>query len=55
MQGSLEKAKVKVFEQPSRGDNMIIKIIHGEYETDLLKNLLGSTVYVGWPHMVEAL
>lgn len=50
------KAKVKVFEQPSRGDNMIIKIIPNEkFASDSIPaDCLGETVYVGWPHLVEA-
>nr|CAI5865767.1 unnamed protein product [Callosobruchus analis] len=52
----LKKAKVKVFEQPSRNENMIITIIPDE---DLVGDyipvdLLGSIVFVGWPHMIEA-
>ncbi|CAH2012828.1 unnamed protein product [Acanthoscelides obtectus] len=54
--GELRKAKVKVFEQPSRSENMIITIIPdddliGDY---IPVDLLGSNVFVGWPHMVEA-
>ncbi|VEN63002.1 unnamed protein product [Callosobruchus maculatus] len=52
----LKKAKVKVFEQPSRNENMIITIIPDE---DLVGDyipvdLLGSNVFVGWPHLIEA-
>ncbi|KAF2885186.1 hypothetical protein ILUMI_20983 [Ignelater luminosus] len=60
--GSLEKARVKVFEQPSKGENMILRIIDDEEVDDdqeeldeKAKKLLGKTVHVGWPHLIEAL
>ncbi|XP_050453966.1 5'-3' exoribonuclease 1 isoform X1 [Cataglyphis hispanica] len=53
----LEKAKVKVFQQASMGENMILSIISKETPnlTTLTSELLGKSVYVGWPHLKEAL
>ncbi|XP_029664328.1 5'-3' exoribonuclease 1 isoform X1 [Formica exsecta] len=53
----LEKAKVKVFQQASMGENMILSIISNEAPnlTTLASELLGKSVYVGWPHLKEAL
>ncbi|GAB6019927.1 5'-3' exoribonuclease 1 [Chamberlinius hualienensis] len=55
---SLKKAEVKVFQQISKGENMILHIekhrlseLKGEEAMELLVN---STIYVGWPHLVEA-
>lgn len=49
---------VKVFDQPSRGDNMIIVVKPGdeiEKPMEILVNdLMGKIVYVGWPHLMEA-
>ncbi|XP_044753011.1 5'-3' exoribonuclease 1 isoform X2 [Coccinella septempunctata] len=55
-QGQLEKARVNVFGQASRGENMIIRIIPSERVLDgeLPVNLLNKTVYVGYPHLTEA-
>nr|XP_039266984.1 5'-3' exoribonuclease 1-like isoform X1 [Styela clava] len=65
----LEKRSVKVFQMPSRNENMILKVLSpGHYEDDIenptykegesvddvAKNLLGTSVYVNWPHMEEA-
>lgn len=52
----LRKAKVKVFEMPSRNENMIIEILPNDlYMPDLIPvDLLGSIVWVGWPHLIEA-
>lgn len=33
---------------------MIVKVLPGEYESDFIKNIIGRTVHVGWPHLVEA-
>ncbi|KAF5297711.1 hypothetical protein FQA39_LY12042 [Lamprigera yunnana] len=55
--GVLEKAKVKVFQQPSRHENMILVIEKDnnlEATDAIAKDLLGKTVYVGWPHLIEA-
>ena len=56
-QGSLKKAKVKVFEHASKGENMILKIIHKEEiptAEEIADKYLGKEIYVNWPHMVEA-
>ena len=49
---------VKVFDQPSRGDNMIIMVesedVFEKTLEDVAKELILKTVYVGWPHLVEA-
>ncbi|KAK7867257.1 hypothetical protein R5R35_000245 [Gryllus longicercus] len=53
---SLEKKKVKVFEMPSRGDNMIVHILN-ESKPDVKQvatDLLGKSVFVDWPHLLEA-
>ena len=55
----LKSKNVKVFDQPSRGDNMIIMVQPDELEQakpieDVAKELLGKTVFVGWPHLIEA-
>ncbi|KAL3283158.1 hypothetical protein HHI36_006310 [Cryptolaemus montrouzieri] len=54
--GHLKKARVKVFEQASRNESIIIQVIPSERVLDakLPVDLLGKTVYVGWPHLVEA-
>lgn len=54
-QASLEKAKVRVFEQPSRNESMMITLQPCEYEENFIKNMIGRVVYVGWPHLIEAL
>lgn len=51
----MERAKVRVFEQPSKGDNMIVKLEPREYDKDFIRNIIGHVVHVGWPHLVEAL
>lgn len=53
----LEKARVKVFQQPSMGENMILSIKPKETSdlTTLASKLLGKSVYVEWPHLKEAL
>ncbi|XP_011256685.1 5'-3' exoribonuclease 1 isoform X2 [Camponotus floridanus] len=52
----LERARVKVFQQPSMGENMIVSIISEETPnlTTLASKLLGKSVYIGWPHLKEA-
>lgn len=49
---------VKVFDQPSRGDNMII-VIQPNDDADkpldlVVKETMGKIVFVGWPHLMEA-
>jgi len=53
----LKKASVKVFQQNSRGENMVLKLLQ---ETDVdaeqvAQEYIGHSVYVGWPHLTEAL
>ena len=52
----LHKSSVRVFEQASRGDNMILSLLdQGRPEVrDVAQALIGSEVWVGWPHLVEA-
>ncbi|KAK0166620.1 hypothetical protein PV327_004112 [Microctonus hyperodae] len=52
----LDKSKVKVFEHPSRDNNMIIKILPMNIPTidQLANDVLGQIVYVRWPHLMEA-
>ncbi|XP_066143460.1 5'-3' exoribonuclease 1 isoform X1 [Euwallacea fornicatus] len=56
----LKKARVKVFEQASRSENMILHIIEDDKEQDTEKSdvipweLVGANVFVAWPHLVEA-
>ncbi|XP_051172121.1 5'-3' exoribonuclease 1 isoform X3 [Leptopilina boulardi] len=54
---SLQKAKVKVFEQPSRGENMMLKITPKQKPdlADVANEILGKSIFVGWPHLIEAL
>ena len=52
----LKETGDKVFEQSSRGENMLLKLTdqgHPSIE-DVAKQLLGSEIWVSWPHMVEA-
>lgn len=67
--GRLKEAKVQVFQQPSRGLNMILSLkgIRGADEDlepanvksvnleEVARKYLGKEVYVGWPHLVKAL
>lgn len=53
----LKAGRIKVFDQPSRNENMVIKIDEPSLDVDL--NTLASMfmkkiVYVGWPHLHEA-
>ncbi|XP_060517739.1 5'-3' exoribonuclease 1 [Cylas formicarius] len=52
-EGQLQRAKVKVFEQPSRNESMIVNII-SDGGDDIPWELLGNIVWVGWPHLLEA-
>jgi len=47
---------VKVFQQPSQGSNMILKIVdQGKPDIkEVASELLGHSIYVSWPHLVEA-
>lgn len=57
--GHLEKCKVRVFEQPSQNDNMIITLLSEKPKSDdlmqLATDLIGKSVFVSWPHLIEAL
>uniref|UniRef100_H3AKR8 5'-3' exoribonuclease 1 n=1 Tax=Latimeria chalumnae TaxID=7897 RepID=H3AKR8_LATCH len=55
----LKKAGVQVFQQSSRGENLMIEIIpddsEEEPEIENVANLvLGKSVFVNWPHLEEA-
>ncbi|CAH1774576.1 unnamed protein product [Owenia fusiformis] len=53
---SLKKAGVKVFQQQSRGENMILQI-QDDSDLDLEQtahDILGTSVFVNWPHLYEA-
>lgn len=48
---------MKVFDQASRSENMILNIIKEPMDQDLetiAQKLLGRIVYVNWPHLTEA-
>ncbi|XP_037931182.1 5'-3' exoribonuclease 1-like [Teleopsis dalmanni] len=49
--------RVKVFDQPSRGDNLILKPQKRNEFDDVYKvaeKFLGQTVYIGWPHLMKS-
>jgi hypothetical protein len=52
----MAKTGVKVFEQTSRGKSMMLTLQEqGRPEVrEVARALLGSEVWVGWPHLVEA-
>uniref|UniRef100_A0A1B0DDG6 Xrn1 helical domain-containing protein n=1 Tax=Phlebotomus papatasi TaxID=29031 RepID=A0A1B0DDG6_PHLPP len=55
----LEMARVKVFEQPSMNESMIIHLNSQSNNLDqnikdLARKLVGKEVFIGWPHLVEA-
>ncbi|XP_068209934.1 5'-3' exoribonuclease 1-like isoform X1 [Palaemon carinicauda] len=53
----IAKEAVKVFQQNSRGENFILDITELEIKPnlkDLANQLVGKTVFVSWPHLVEA-
>lgn len=53
----LAKEAVKVFEQASRGENMMLTIEdQGSPDAQEVANeLLGQEIWVAWPHMIEAM
>ncbi|CAH0626780.1 unnamed protein product [Chrysodeixis includens] len=57
-QTSLKKCKVKVFDQPSRNESMIVEVIKESENEDPLEkaalDLLGKVIWVGWPHLTRA-
>ncbi|CAK1552844.1 unnamed protein product [Leptosia nina] len=54
----VKKSKVKVFDQPSRNENMIVKLLPDEDTNPplqrLAEKLLGKVIWVGWPHLTRA-
>ena len=52
----LGKEGVKVFEQSSRGENMMLNIEdQGNSDAQVVANeILGQEIWVSWPHMIEA-
>ncbi|KAJ2946889.1 hypothetical protein O0L34_g16222 [Tuta absoluta] len=57
-QTTLKKCKVKVFDQPSRNENMIIQLQHDSSQEpgldEVARLMLGQTIWVGWPHLTRA-
>lgn len=54
---TLQNGRVRVFDQPSRSDNMVIKVIPQEDEiqtAEFAKNLIGKEIFINWPHLTEA-
>ncbi|XP_072264021.1 5'-3' exoribonuclease 1 [Pyxicephalus adspersus] len=56
---SLKKAGVQVFQQSSRGENMILDIVVDEDSDNTMVEsvasaVLGKSVFVNWPHLEEA-
>ncbi|XP_053315450.1 5'-3' exoribonuclease 1 isoform X2 [Spea bombifrons] len=55
---SLKKSGVQVFQQSSRGENMILEIIYDEDMQQDVESVatavLGKSVFVNWPHLEEA-
>ncbi|XP_012270708.1 5'-3' exoribonuclease 1 [Orussus abietinus] len=53
---SFEKSKVRVFDHMSRNDNMILTIVKRNTPslTEVAKEFLGQTIFVQWPHLIEA-
>ncbi|KAM3932202.1 5'-3' exoribonuclease 1 isoform 1-T1 [Leptodactylus fuscus] len=56
---SLKKTGVQVFQQSSRGENMILEIVVDEDSEDnevenVASDVLGKSVFVNWPHLEEA-
>ena len=57
-QARLSKSGVKVFQQNSRGENTMLTLTHSEDEEEdveqVAREYLGRSIYVSWPHMIEA-
>nr|XP_057944195.1 5'-3' exoribonuclease 1 isoform X2 [Doryrhamphus excisus] len=55
---NMKKSGVLVFQQPSRGENMMLEILPGEQKEMLCdhvaEQVLGKAVFVNWPHLEEA-
>ena len=53
----LKQAGVRVFEQASRGENMILKLSDTHPQSgaaDIAREYIGSEIWISWPHMTEA-
>ncbi|XP_078420319.1 5'-3' exoribonuclease 1 isoform X2 [Cetorhinus maximus] len=53
----LGKSGVQIFQQPSRGENMLLELLPKEEEEnvdDVANNELGWPVFLNWPHLEEA-
>ena len=52
----LKKAQARVFEQASRGENMILSLENqGRPDiNDVARAMIGKEVWVAWPHLIEA-
>ncbi|XP_077472097.1 5'-3' exoribonuclease 1 isoform X2 [Stigmatopora argus] len=55
---SMKKSGVVVFQQSSRGENMMLEIFQSQEKTefcvDVAEEVLGKSVFVNWPHLEEA-
>ncbi|XP_076837756.1 5'-3' exoribonuclease 1 isoform X2 [Brachyhypopomus gauderio] len=53
-----KKSGVVVFQQSSRGENLMLEILHGQkgelVVEDVAALVLGKSVFVNWPHLEEA-
>lgn len=50
----MDSKRIKVFQQPSRNESMIIRIVDEKQELDtdaLAKHYIDREIYVGWPHL----
>ncbi|XP_069753461.1 5'-3' exoribonuclease 1 isoform X2 [Narcine bancroftii] len=52
----LKKSGVQVFQQPSRGENMLLELLPKEEENvdDVANQELGRSIFLNWPHLEEA-
>lgn len=48
---------MRVFEQPSRRENMILSVLPKNIPPldEIAKKLLNKTIFINWPHLIEAL
>ncbi|VVD04059.1 unnamed protein product [Leptidea sinapis] len=57
-QTCLKKCRVKVFDQPSRNESMIVQVLPEESTNPPLEKvaseLLGKVIWAGWPHLTRA-
>lgn len=55
--GCLKKESIKVFQALTRNESMVITISNNDERTltEISTELLGKSVYVYWPHLLEAL